>query len=369
MPTMVAAGILGLIAAVVTYAGVARYRLWAERHQILDLPNERSSHTYPTPRGGGLILVIVTLAFGWMLSAGAAGPAWRPAYLYYAAGASLIAAVSWLDDLRSLAKWTRLLVHILGAVIAISGLGYWHSIQLPLLGAVTLGWWGSLVTALWIVGLTNAYNFMDGIDAIAGGQALVGGLAWALLGWTGGHPLVGGIGWLLACSSVGFLIHNWHPARVFLGDVGSAFMGYTLAVLPLMYGFFDKESARAPLAGLLVVWPFVFDTSLTFMQRLWRGENVFMAHRKHLYQRMAFARAGHMRVALLYAGLAMAGCVLALLWSMHMAQASLVILIALPALCLGLFALAAKLGHQPPAGGPMQPGSKRIPCGNKTTAF
>jgi UDP-N-acetylmuramyl pentapeptide phosphotransferase/UDP-N-acetylglucosamine-1-phosphate transferase len=352
--SIIAAGFLGLIAAVVTYAGVGRFRPWAERRQILDLPNERSSHTTPTPRGGGLILVAVTLSFGWLLSAGTADPAWRPVYLHYAAGATLIAAVSWLDDLRSLTNSTRLLVQLLGAVVAISGLGYWHTIELPLLGSVTLGWWGALVTALWIVSLTNAYNFMDGIDGMAGSQALVGGLAWALLGWTGGHPLVAGLGWLLACSSAGFLIHNWHPARIFLGDVGSAFMGYTLAVLPLMEGFFGQESARAPLAGLLVVWPFVFDASFTFMRRLWRRENVFTAHRSHLYQRMTSAHAGHIRVALLYAGLAMIGCVLALLWSMQMALGSGMILIALPVLCLGLWALATKLEHQLPAGGPVQ---------------
>ena len=358
--SIIAAGILGLIAAVVTFAGVGIFRPWAERRQILDLPNERSSHTSPIPRGGGLILVAVTLSFGWLLSAGTADPAWRPVYLHYAAGATLIAAVSWLDDVRSTANSMRLMVHLLAAVVAINGLGYWDSIQLPLLGSVTLGWWGALVTALWIVGLTNAYNFMDGIDGMAGSQALVGGLAWALLGWTGGHPLAGGLGWLLACGSAGFLIHNWYPARIFLGDVGSAFMGYTLAVLPLMDGFFGKQDSRAPLAGFLVVWPFVFDTSFTFMRRLWRRENVFAAHRSHLYQRMTSAHAGHIRVALLYAGLAMIGCVLALLWSMQMALGSGMILIALPVLCLGLWALATKLEHQPPAGGPVQQGSNGL---------
>jgi UDP-N-acetylmuramyl pentapeptide phosphotransferase/UDP-N-acetylglucosamine-1-phosphate transferase len=334
---MLPAGILGFIAALATYGGVAYFRLWAERRQILDVPNERSSHTRPTPRGGGLVIVVVTLLCGSLLAAVYASPGMWSAYFTYLAGALLVAVVSWLDDLRSLPSLIRLSTHLLAALVAVAGLGYWERMALPLLGTVTPGWWGAVIGAAWIVGLTNAYNFMDGTDGIASGQALVAGLGWALLGWGAGLPLVGGLGLLVACASLGFLIHNWPPARIFMGDVGSAFLGYTLAVLPLMYGFFRKDSAGVPVVGLLLVWPFVFDTVFTFFRRLSRRENVFAAHRSHLYQRMSSAHSGHARVALLYSGLALVGCLLARVWSTRAATGAVTTGIIIPFLCLGLW--------------------------------
>lgn len=338
---MFLAVILSLIAVVATYGGVARFRLWAERRQIVDLPNARSSHTRPTPRGGGVIIVVVTLLCGGLQAAALSPTSLLAPYFVYAAGAFLVAGVSWLDDLRSLARSIRFAVHLLGAMVAIAGFGYWSTLALPLLGTVALGWWGAVITAVWIVGLTNAFNFMDGTDGIAAGQALVAGLGWALLGWKAGYPLLGGLGLLVAGSSLGFLTHNWPPARIFMGDVGSAFLGYTLAVLPVMYGFFSRSSAGAPIVGLLLVWPFVFDTAFTFIRRLCRRENVFAAHRSHLYQRMTSAHSGHSRVALIYSGLALAGGILAQVWSTRVVAGAVNSLLALPVLCLGLWALAA----------------------------
>ncbi len=330
---MTLAAVLGLVAAVTTYVGVALFRLWAERQKILDLPNERSSHIRPTPRGGGLVIVVVTLLGGAVLAS--AAPSLWTVFLVYAAGAILVASVSWIDDLSSLPGPVRFGVHFLGAVIALGGLGYWRALDLPLAGTVSLGIWGALIATVWIVGLTNAYNFMDGTDGIAGSQAFVAGAGWALLGWQAGQPLIGGLGLLVACTSLGFLLHNWPPARIFMGDVGSAFLGYTLAVVPLMYSRLDNTGAKAPLAGLLLVWPFVFDTAFTFLRRLLKWENVFSAHRSHLYQRISSASSGHARVALIYAGLAFAGVVLAQLW--FTLGASVIVLVALPVLCLGLW--------------------------------
>jgi UDP-N-acetylmuramyl pentapeptide phosphotransferase/UDP-N-acetylglucosamine-1-phosphate transferase len=330
--------VLGFLAIIATYWGVKRFRAWAEQRQIIDMPNERSSHTRPTPRGGGLIIVGVTLFFGAILAAALVPDSIWHVYLPFAAGAILVASISWLDDLRSLSNSARLAAHLSGAVIAIAGLGYWRTLALPFLGTVTLGWWGALITALWIVGLTNAYNFMDGTDGIAGGQAVIGGLGWAFLGWQAGQPLVSGLGFVVACSSTGFLVHNWPPARIFMGDVGSAFLGYTLAVLPVMFGFYGKESPGAPVVGLMLVWPFVFDTTFTFIRRLFRRENVFAAHRSHLYQRISTAHSGHARVALLYSGLALVGVILAQVWSARVLDGEVTCLLALPVLFLGLWA-------------------------------
>ncbi|PKN03914.1 MAG: hypothetical protein CVU74_09595, partial [Deltaproteobacteria bacterium HGW-Deltaproteobacteria-9] len=162
---------------VLSYLGVGGLQKWAEHRRVLDIPNERSSHTRPTPRGGGLVIVALStigLAVAWFLY-----PVWPPTTLFaYLVAAWLIAGVSWLDDLQSLPSRVRLATHSLGAILAILAFGYWRVVSIPLIGSLDMGWLGLLITFVWIVGLTNAYNFMDGIDGIAGGQAVVAGLGW-----------------------------------------------------------------------------------------------------------------------------------------------------------------------------------------------
>ena len=322
----------GLAAFLLSYMGVAGVRRWAERRQLLDIPNERSSHVRPTPRGGGLVIVILSTAgiiFAWLRD-----PTASPtALIAYLVGAWLIAGVSWLDDLRSLPNRVRFAAHSLGAVVVVLGVGYWGVVDLPLLGTVSLGWLGLIITLLWIVGLTNAYNFMDGIDGIAGGQAVVAGIGWAALGYLINQPLIGLMGVLLAAASLGFLGHNWPPARIFMGDVGSAFLGFTFAALPVSAA---QQNPRLAVAGVLLVWPFVFDATFTFLRRLRNGENVFAAHRSHLYQRLVIAGYRHRTVTLLYIGLAAAGTILALLWTLDAAGSGLAIVLGLPLLCWGL---------------------------------
>ena len=157
-----------------------------------------------------------------------------PVLASYLIGAALIAGISWLDDIRTLPSWVRLATHSLGAALAIAGCGAWDTVTLPITGPVALGGLGTIVTFLWIVGLTNAYNFMDGIDGIAGSQAAVAGIGWALIGGSAGQPLILMLGLLVAATALGFLRHNWSPARIFMGDVGSTFLGYTFATLPLL---------------------------------------------------------------------------------------------------------------------------------------
>jgi UDP-N-acetylmuramyl pentapeptide phosphotransferase/UDP-N-acetylglucosamine-1-phosphate transferase len=324
---------LSFIALVLSCLGVAGVRRWAERHQILDIPNERSSHTRPIPRGGGLPIVIVTLAgviFSWLRD-----PAWAwPALLAYGVGAGLISVISGLDDLHSLPNCVRFAAHSLGAILAILGFGYWYTVSIPFLGPVSLGWLGLPVTFLWLVGLTNAYNFMDGIDGIAGGQGVVAGLGWGLLGWQAESSMVTALGLLLAVCSLGFLWHNWPPARIFMGDVGSAFLGYSFAVLAVVAA---QSDSRLVVAGVLLVGPFVFDTVFTFLRRLWAGENVFTAHRSHLYQRLVIAGHSHRSVTLLYAGLAFVITLLALSWSTRIQGADAVLLVAVLAICFALW--------------------------------
>ncbi len=305
-----------ILSAAAAFGGVELARRWALGRQLLDHPNERSSHTRPTPRGGGLAIVFVTLvAMGlwlWLHRGGLPLPLWR--YGLAGFGGALIAFVSWLDDSRGgVHSAVRYGVHAAGAALAISAFGWWHDIYIPFIGSVHWGWLGLPITFLWITGLVNAYNFMDGIDGIAGGQAVTACTAWLLLGLM----LAGGAGTemhaatvlslVLAGSTLGFLCLNWHPAKIFMGDVGSAFLGYCFAVFPLLASPDAGADGRLPVFGLLAVAPFVLDASFTFFRRLRRRENVFAAHRSHLYQRLVISGLSHQTVTLLYLFLGLLG--------------------------------------------------------------
>ena len=324
---------LAFLALVLSYLGIIPLRRWAERRQILDIPNERSSHTRPVPRGGGLAIVffsVIGSIAAWLLNRG-----WPFSMLLtFLIAAALISVVSWLDDLRPLPNRIRFAAHSVAAILAILGLGYWNSIDIPVVGQFQMGWLGILITFLWIVGLSNAYNFMDGIDGIAGGQAIVAGMGWTILGWLSVQPLIALLGLLLGATSLGFLGHNWPPARIFMGDVGSAFLGFTFSVLSVIA---VQNDPRFALIGLLLVWPFVFDTGFSFFRRLRKGENVFAAHRSHLYQRLVIAGRSHRFVTLLYVGLALVGFVLALVWYIRIPGSDIIVSLSIPLLCVGLW--------------------------------
>ena len=273
-------------------------RAWATHKQILDHPNERSSHSFPTPRGGGIGIVVVVIAGMVLLGGASIGKLWP-----WLAAAIAISATGLLDDVRGLPTALRMAVHLLAGIGAYAAYGGFAGLSLPGAGYVPFGPLSAVLTVIWIVGLTNAFNFMDGVDGIAGAQALVAGAAWAVIGYGHGDAIILHAGILIAAGSAGFLLHNWSPARIFMGDVGSTFLGYTLAVAAL----FDDAGRRDALVPALIVWPFVFDSAFTFLRRLRRGENVFAAHRSHLYQRLTMAGWSHAQVALLYMALAALG--------------------------------------------------------------
>ena len=302
-------------------AGVEVYRRWAVRHQVLDLPVDRSSHALPTPRGGGIVTAAIVIAAAALTLGSHAGRAAAG----FAAGGLLVAGVGWWDDLRSLPAAARLAVQAAAAGLVLWSCGWWSSMELPFAGPVTLGWVGLPLALLWLVGATNAFNFMDGIDGIAGLQGLLAGVFWAALGWNAGLTPVWVIGGSLAAGCAGFLFHNWHPARIFMGDAGSGFIGFTLASLPFAAraaGAGAGATDRLPVAALLVLWPFIWDTAYTLSRRLRRGENLAAAHRSHLYQRLVISGMRHDRTALLYGALALAGCLTATMWLTHSAAAS-----------------------------------------------
>jgi len=326
------------IAFIVTFLAVSGLRRWVG-NRLLDIPNERSSHARPMPRGGGLAIVVVTLAGIWITFPfiHSVLSVWQ--LLAFTIGALLIAGVSWLDDLRSLPTYVRFAVHLICAILVCLAFGEWNELNLPGVGNFILGLWGWPLTLVWIVGLTNAYNFMDGIDGIAGGQAAVAGLGWAIIGIISQQPFLCTAGILLAFSSLGFLGHNWPPAKIFMGDVGSAFLGYTFAVLPVIAA---RGDARFVLIGILFVWPFVFDAAFTFVRRLVKRENVFAAHRSHLYQRLVISGLSHQTVTLLYVALALIGVVLALAFVLDCRYIGIITLTVLLLCMLGLWRLTVR---------------------------
>ncbi|HXF85688.1 MAG TPA: glycosyltransferase family 4 protein [Anaerolineales bacterium] len=306
-----------------SYFLVHLIRHYAERRQILDHPNERSSHTLPTPRGGGLGIVALVMGAGLLFMEEAA---WNRHLIYIICGL-IIAWLGWYDDVKSLSPKVRFSVQGIAAAISISGLGYFKAVTIPLFGELQLGIVGILITFLWIVGLTNAYNFMDGIDGIAGGVAVAGALGWMVLASRMHNHFVYWLALTLAASNLGFLAHNWHPAKIFMGDVASTFLGYTFAVLPLLSA---DQSGDALMLGTLLMWTFIMDAGLTFIRRLLKRENVFTAHRTHLYQRLVISGYKHSTVSMLYILLTVLAGLLAYAWSWGQVYAPPLILIGLP---------------------------------------
>jgi UDP-N-acetylmuramyl pentapeptide phosphotransferase/UDP-N-acetylglucosamine-1-phosphate transferase len=312
-----------LLLTILSYILVYLIRRYAERRQILDHPNERSSHVIPTPRGGGLAIVLLVIGTGLATIRKAE---LNHALVYLVCGL-VIAWLGWRDDLRSLSARVRFAVQGIIAAVSIYGLGYFKAVTIPLFGELQLGVVGVIITFLWIIGLTNAYNFMDGIDGIAGGVALAAALGWMMLASNMHNDFVFWIALATAASSLGFLGHNWSPAKIFMGDVASTFLGYTFAVLPLLSA---TQGGDALMLGTLLMWTFIMDAGVTFIQRLLRGEKMLYGHRSHLYQRLVIGRYKHPTVSLLYIFLTLLAGVLSYAWSWGQAYAPPLIILGLP---------------------------------------
>lgn len=232
------------------------------------------------------------------------------AYLYfsdekiiwsYFIGALIVALISWLDDLFSIRILWRVLCHSLAALVLLANVGFPQIFTFPLLGTYTIGGIGLLFWFLWIVYLINAYNFMDGIDGIAGTQALIAGIGWGIFGWIGGFHGAGFLGLIIAASSLAFLIYNWQPAKIFMGDVGSTFLGYNFAVLPILA--FNENlvyTRKLWFASVLLVWFFLFDSAKTLLQRASEGKKIWQPHREFLFHKLILEGCQHKTVTITY---------------------------------------------------------------------
>jgi len=269
---------------------------WLHHRQILDHPNERSSHSLPIPRGGGLAVVPVVAAMLILTALVVPGDPGIPAAGILAPAALVLMAVSWLDDRHGLAPLPRLLLQAAIIAAALAGLPaqdlVFHGL-LPLWGdrlLAGLGW-------LWFV---NLYNFMDGIDGITGVETAAIGFGIALVS-DQSIPQAAGIG----AAGIGFLVWNWHPARIFLGDSGSIPLGFVLGGLLLHLAIGGHLAA-----ALILPAYYLADATLTLLWRLKDGETVWQAHRRHFYQRAVQGGKSHSQVALAILGgnLALIGC-------------------------------------------------------------
>jgi Fuc2NAc and GlcNAc transferase len=269
-------------------------RRYAMRRDLLDVPNLRSSHSSPTPRGGGVAIVAAFL--GAVLAIGlsrqlSVGFLWA---LF--AGGGAVAAVGFLDDRRALRASVRFAIHVGAAVLAVCLLGGVSESALARWGLHGV-WLGAAIAVLALVWATNLFNFMDGIDGIAASEAafIAGAGAWINRCYGGDAGLTAAM-LCLAAANLGFLRWNWPPARIFMGDVGSGFIGFALASLGLAADRIGGVSIEvwAILGGVFLV-----DATVTLIRRAARGDRWFEAHRIHAYQHLARRWNSHFSVTML----------------------------------------------------------------------
>ena len=250
---------------------------------VQDIPNERSLHDKPVSRLGGVALLAGILS-GWMLLARFwAWWAMLPALCLF--------ALSLVDDVRGLSAQTRLVGHFIAALVAVSG------------ASVPLLWFVPVL--LFVVWMTNLYNFMDGSDGLAGGMALLGFGSYGIGAWMGGNEEFALLNFSVAAAALGFLFFNFHPAKVFMGDAGSVPLGFLAAT----FGVWGWQAGLWPFwFSPLVFSPFVADATVTLLKRALRGEELARAHRGHYYQRLVQMGWGHRGTALAeYALILLAG--------------------------------------------------------------
>ena len=248
-------------------------RTGAASRLAIDEPNHRSLHKKATPRIGGLGIVAGMLA---------CAPFLTPLLCLLVVSAGMLAALSFFDDRRGVPLLIRLGAHVAAALLWVGMLGGWP----PVLGAIAV---------LMLVWMTNLYNFMDGADGLAGGMAIIGFSAYGVGSWLGGQPEFALLCAVVAAASLGFLLFNFSPARIFMGDVGSISLGFLSGALGLLGWRLELWPVWFP---LLVFSPFIVDATLTLLRRMLSGKRFWEAHREHYYQRLLRAGCSHRRAAL-----------------------------------------------------------------------
>lgn len=270
-----------LAPAILTWVAIALLRRSRWAVPLADHPNERSLHSTPVPRVGGLGIMAGALPVAAWIASG-------PIAVLIACAIALM-LVSLADDVRSLPIQVRLPAHAAAAAVAILAIASPHANQ------AGLGWIEAFLALLAIAWMTNLFNFMDGSDGLAGGMAAIGFAAFAIAAASAGVAPLAITSAAIASASVGFLWHNFPPARVFMGDAGSIPLGFLAAALGLHGAMLGAWPGWFP---VLVFSPFIVDASATLLRRVARGERIWIAHRSHFYQRLVLSGWSRRRLAL-----------------------------------------------------------------------
>ena len=289
--------VLPSISFAIAWAGTAAMRRYALGSGLMDVPNERSSHSIPTPRGGGLAIVIavcISTCGVWLMDS-----VHTSILAIVLIGGGFVALVGYLDDRHELPARLRFAVHLAAAVLAVALidggiLGLGHGLGPT---RVSVGF----LAAIGVVWMLNLYNFMDGIDGIAAAQSAFMAGAGAVLNVAGGGP--DGLTMVLvitATASCGFLIPNWPPATIFMGDVGSGFLGFLFGALALVC---DAQTPVSVWSWIILGSLFIGDATATLLHRMARHERWYVAHRTHAYQWLARRFGRHLPVTRLYVGI------------------------------------------------------------------
>jgi Fuc2NAc and GlcNAc transferase len=289
--TLITALLTLVVATLLSAFGVSQIRTLALKTNMLDIPNERSSHERPTPRGGGLAVVIVIL-IGTLILWGGQALDGRFVGAMFAGG--LVALIGYLDDRGDIAPLHRAGVHFAAAILGLWALGGMPPLEV---GFATLQWaWvGHLIGVVGIVWMVNLFNFMDGIDGLAASEAAfifgVGGVLLGLMQLTGPMLLaVLGLG-----AFLGFLWWNWPPAKIFMGDVASGFLGYMIAIVAIA----STKQGFPSWVWLVLIGIFFIDATYTLIRRILQGERWYAPHRSHAYQHLTQFFGRHQPVTLL----------------------------------------------------------------------
>ena len=282
----------------------------AARFRLVDLPNKRSAHALPTARGGGAAIVVAATIASLVVAYRWPGFATRIGFGLIMPSL-VIAVVGIIDDIRPLRPLLRLGIQIGVAICMTAVLGPVSAIALPGLLELNLGSLAWPLTIVWIVGMINAYNFMDGADGMAGLGAVVAGLMIAAIAYRSDALAAMLIAAFAAAATGGFLVFNWQPARVFMGDVGSGFLGAIFAGIPLLVRDAALPTVFLPMA--MALWPYIYDPFLSVLRRLWNRENPLEPHREFLFHRLVRSGVSHGRVSLIYGAMSLVGGLLGFL--------------------------------------------------------
>lgn len=284
-----------LVAVAISFNTTYFLRTWLQKGGIMDVPNDRSSHTRPIPRGGGLGIMAGVLV-GVVVIRWLSPFTPLPSLTFFLAW-GLIAIISFLDDRHTLPAAVRFGVQALAATLVVWDRGGLDTLPIPLPFSLDLGCWGLPLAWFWIMAVLNLFNFMDGINGFAGVQAVLGGIFLAWIDPFGPGAVLGPV---VALASLGFLYFNAGKASIFMGDVGSVSLGFFFAAMP----FYAQGQAPAlqVYTTVFILWFFLADGAFTLLRRIFKGQKPWEAHREHYYQQLVKSGWSHTRVVAVVMG-------------------------------------------------------------------